>query len=64
MDIWFGIFLPLGLDMENPFDFTLKSSCLSGFVDFPFGVMMSPPCWVLFPWVGALGHTFLEQPTM
>lgn len=59
MDIMFEIFLPLGLNMDNTFGFTLKSTWLSGFADCPFGVMKSPPSRVLCPWVGAPGHTFV-----
>ena len=59
MDIMFERFLPLGLNMDNTFGFTLKKSWLGVFADYPFGVMKSPPSRVLFPWVGALGHTFV-----
>ena len=59
MDIMFERFLPLGLNMDNAFGFTLKSTWLSGFADCPFRVMKSPPSRVLCPWVGALGKTFV-----
>ena len=59
MDIMFEIFLPFGVNMDNTFGFTLKSTWLSGFVDYPFGVMKSPPPRVLCPWFSALGNTFV-----
>ena len=59
MDIMFERFLPLGLNMDNTFGFTLKITWLSDFADYPFGVMKYPPSRVLCPWVGAPRHTFV-----
>ena len=59
MDIMFERFLPLVLNMDNTFGFTLKITWLSGFADFPFSVTKSPPSRVLCPWVGAPGNTFV-----